>query len=30
MRQCKTGLGVIPRSFRDEKESVSPHCSREH
>jgi hypothetical protein len=30
MRQRKIGFGVIPRSFRDEKESISPHCGREH
>jgi hypothetical protein len=30
MRRCGNGFGVIPRSFRDEKESFRPHCSREH
>jgi hypothetical protein len=30
MRQCGNGFGVIARSFRDEKESIPPHCSREH
>jgi len=29
MRQCKIRFGVIPRSFRDEKESIPPHCSRQ-
>jgi hypothetical protein len=30
MRQRKIDFGVIPRSFRDEKELRAPHCRREH
>jgi len=30
MRQCGNDFGVIPRKFDDEKESMLPHCSREH
>jgi hypothetical protein len=30
MRQCGNGFRVIPRSFDDEKESMPPHCRREH
>jgi hypothetical protein len=25
MRQCKISFGVIPRSFDDEKETISPN-----
>jgi hypothetical protein len=30
MRQSAISSGVIPRSFDDEKESILPHCRREH
>jgi hypothetical protein len=30
LRRRKIRFEVIPRSFRDEKESIPPHCSREH
>jgi hypothetical protein len=30
MRQCGNNFGVIPRSFRGEKESSLPHCGRAH
>jgi hypothetical protein len=30
MRRCAIRSEVIPRKFRDEKEALLPHCSREH
>jgi hypothetical protein len=30
MRQAANRSKVIPRRFRDEKEALLPHCSREH
>jgi hypothetical protein len=30
MRQRKISFEVIPRSFRDEKVTIAPHCSPEY
>jgi hypothetical protein len=30
MRQRAIRSEVIPRSFRDQKKTILPHCSREH
>jgi hypothetical protein len=30
MRPRGIGFEVIPRAFGDEKETIPPHCSREH